>query len=626
MSRKELLHIGVMGALLVGLCLAPAALRAQDKRKAEKALATGNIVLARTQYLALTKQAPDNADYWHGLGISYLHGAERNKAEEIIAKAITLAGEKAPPEWRYDYGLALQANLKFKEAMAEFMPSDPLGKRRTLVSRRIYECKMGMNLVAAPQPYQISNVAALNSPANDYLPLVTADGELMYLTSRRKGSSSNVLDPEDGMPHEDVYLSRRKGGAWGGAGLVGPPINSRDNDACVGIAADGNTMFLYRGKNGGDIFLSKKQGGKWTEPEPFEYNSKAFESSACLSADGNQLFFVSDRFGSKDILVCRKSGSGKWKAPTRLNNSVNTPQDEESPFLSSDGRTLYFSSNGQSNMGGYDIFKVSINSGGAYGAAQNMGYPLNSTGDDLFFSISPDERTGYFASEKPEGKGLLDIYAVAMPAKSQPALVMLQGHVLEEQTRKPIVATITITDNVLGQVLQTLNSDAADGHFIVALPSGRNYGITVEKDGHLFYSDNVTMSESSGFIEIKREIDLPLARVGARIILKNLFFDTDKFDLRPESLPELNRLVKLLTNLPRLRIEVSGHTDNQGENAHNVVLSQNRAKAVVAYLVEKGIAASRLVPKGYSSSKPVAGNATPEGRQQNRRTEMLVIK
>jgi outer membrane protein OmpA-like peptidoglycan-associated protein len=310
-----------------------------------------------------------------------------------------------------------------------------------------------------------------------------------------------------------------------------------------------------------------------------------------------------------------------------MNGNINTSEDEESPFIHADGQTLFFSSKGHATMGGYDIFKASLNTKGVFSMPENLGYPINSVSDDLYFSLSADAKNGYFSSEKSTGFGGQDLYTIKMPPPALPVGVALfQGTVVDEQTGKPTVAKVTITDNEANTIITTTETDETDGKFVVTLPSGHNYGITVEKNGRLFYSDNVDFKTEEGFKSLNKKITLPTIAKGNKLILRNMFYMVNSHLLQPSSIPELEKVVLFLAKNPKVKVEIGGHTDNTGTDEVNLALSKKRAEEVRNWLIEAGVKANRLQAKGYSSSKPLSSNTTEDGKAQNRRTEILILE
>jgi outer membrane protein OmpA-like peptidoglycan-associated protein len=276
-------------------------------------------------------------------------------------------------------------------------------------------------------------------------------------------------------------------------------------------------------------------------------------------------------------------------------------------------------------MGNFDLFVSRKQADGTWGKPVNLGYPINTAGDELGIYVSADGTKAYFASEQKDTKGQMDIYMFDMPATLRPGYASyMKGNVFDSKTRESIQANVQLYDVESGKLFATLSTDKVNGTFLTTLPSGKNYGIEVQKDGYLFYSQNISMKSSKD--EIPYEVDIPLKkiRVGETVVLNNIFFESDKYALKPESDAELGVVIKLMEKNPTLKIEIGGHTDNTGLEESNKALSENRAKSVYDYLTSKGVSAERLSYKGYASSKPIAPNTTTEGKAKNRRTEFVV--
>ena len=482
----------------------------------------------------------------------------------------------------------------------------------------------------------------------------------MFFTSRRNNSTGGKLD-EFGSYFEDIYISEKAGSDWTPPTNPPKPLNSNDHDACVGLSPDGQTLLIYKGSTGaGDVYMSHLKGSTWTSPKRLNsnINTKYHESSASISYDGKTLYFVSDKpggFGGRDIYYSTLDKKGNWIKAVNIGSAINTPYDEEGVFIHPDGKTLYFSSKGHNSMGGYDIFK-SVNENGIWSTPVNLGYPINTPDDDVNFSISASGIHGYYMSVRPDGYGDRDLYIVTFLGVEKPLVnntednllasltqpvsetniekpveikanqvTILKGKVLDEINLQPIGAVIEITDNEKNEVIASFESNSSTGKYLISLPSGKNYGIAVKAPGYLFHSENLNIPPTTIYQEIERDIKLKKLEIGSTIVLNNIFFDFNKSVLRPESIPELERLIKLMNEFPTLKIEISGHTDNIGTAAYNKTLSENRAKSVVDYLVSKGILKDRLTFMGYGFDKPIATNDTDEGRQQNRRTEFKII-
>lgn len=599
------------------------------------------------------------------IGKLYLNTLQYDKAEVFLKKASEL--NHSDPEVHFLLGSVYHLNYKFEEAIIQYnlyrralSPQDLL-ESREMIDRRIAKCNNAIELTTTPERVFIDNQGAgLNSAYDDYSPLLSPDGRIMYFTSRRPIGKNPRIDREDNNYYENVFQAHLYDGTWETTGPVEGRINSRSHDATAAIAADGKLIVIYKGDKGGRLYESILKNNSWSRPKRLSrgINTRYQETSAAVSKDGNTLYLISDRpggYGGKDIWVTYRGGRNSWSEPVNLGPTVNTQYDEESVFLAEDDKTLYFSSKGHNSMGGFDIFMTSFNNG-EWSEPKNIGHPINSPGDDLFFVMSPDNESAYFASARPNGLGGSDIFKVtflgpekpvinhavdeliaikAKPAPEMlldqkvepiPPMTMLNGKVLDDETQEPLLASLELYDNEEEILLAQFQTNPETGAFFISLPGGKNYGIAVQAEGYLFHSENINVTKTNVFREIRKDIPLKKLEVGKSIVLNNIFFDTGQSKLRPESYAELGVLYKLLFDNENLKIEVSGHTDNVGSAALNQRLSENRARAVVEFLVERGIDQQRLSFKGYGFTRPVASNDTEEGRQLNRRTEFEIIE
>jgi outer membrane protein OmpA-like peptidoglycan-associated protein len=487
----------------------------------------------------------------------------------------------------------------------------------------------------------------VNSAFNDYAPVITADGQTLFFTSRRPLTQRELKRNEES--RENIYRStfNEDSQDWNESSALPENINDPNRfNSNIAVSNDGQRLLIYRDdKNGnGDIYESFLNGELWSNPEPFPaiINSEAHESSASIAPDGRTIYYVSERkggLGGRDIWKCTKSVDGSWNAPENLGPVINTNIDEESVFIHPDGKTLYFSSKGHDSKGGYDVFR-SVRNGKTWSKPVNMGEPINTAGDDLFFVLTADGQSGYYASSR-NGQDK-DLYLIRFIPKgkenkeTEPDLTVLKGVVRDEKTKSPLEARIIITDNELNATVGEFNSNSASGKYLIPLPGGKNYGINVSAPGYLFHSENVGIASVKGYYEVIRDIDLKKLEAGTQIVLRNIFFDLDKYSLKAESQTELNRVYKLMQDNPKLEIELSGHTDTQGSAEHNLELSKNRAKAVVDYLVSMGIEAKRFQYKGYGETQPLVSDAEVNrmvstsdkeaAHANNRRTEIKVLK
>lgn len=616
---------------------------------------------------------PNNALLNWMIGFSKFHTKHESDACLKYLEAAYKLNPNISPELPYVMGWAFHLHYRWDEAMKYYgyykNYLNASGKATPVqmedIQKKINEVATGQKLMANPQRVFIDNMGGnVNSSYPDYSAFISTDESTLIFTSRRNTSTGGKSDESDGGFFEDLYVCYKRNGEWTTPQNMGAPINSDDHDATAGLSPDGTKLYIYEhhGKGGGDVYESQLTGATWSKPEKLNknINSDSRETTVTESFDGNTLYFVSDRKGGTglaggDIYMSKKDEKGKWGPPVNIGAPINTKYPEEGVFMIPDGKTLYFSSKDHGTMGGYDIFK-SVYENGKWGEPVNLGYPINSPDDDVYFVISGSGRRGYYASAKDGGYGEKDLYmitflgpekppvlsnednliaSVAQPVKAiqaappveikQSSLTILKGTITDALTQKVVEASIELIDNTKNEVIATFKSNSSTGKYLVSLPSGKNYGIAVKAEGYLFHSENFDIPLSTGYQEVIKDVQLKNVAVGSKIILKNIFFDTDKATLRPESTNELERLTKLLNDVPTLKIEISGHTDSRGSDDHNLKLSQARAQSVVDYLINKGIAKDRLKAAGYGETKPIAPNDTEENLQLNRRTEFEIL-
>lgn len=627
----------------------------------------GNFEKALEYYLKAHDFNPDNALLNLRIGECYLYTPYKERAADFLEKAVEL--NVASLEVYYLLGIAYQQSYRFDDAIDQFMfyrqslsPQEAI-QERSRIERRVAECNTAKQMVANPVRVFVDNLGdKVNSEFDDYSPLLSPDGNTLYFTSRRPLSKRAKTDRIDHKYFENILFSKRSGDNWLQAQELPGRVNSKTHEATAGISPDGRTLFVYRGDKGGDLFDSRIDNGTWSKARrlPRGLTTKGNqETSIVFTSDGRKAFLISDReggFGGKDIWTSNRDERGRWSEPTNLGGTLNTEYDEESLFLANDNVTLYFSSQGHNSMGGFDIFKTEFRNG-RWTQPENIGYPVNTPGDDLFFVLAPDLKSAYYSAMQTDGYGGSDIYMVTflgpekdpdvplqhdlVAASIRPInhnlmeqqvevvtipMTILRGKVLDEKEETPVTAVIELYDNETEELLAQFSSSEETGEYVISLPGGKNYGISVQAEEYLFHSENINISESIVSREIINDIKLKKVEVGESIVLNNIFFDTGAATLRPESYAELGVLNKLMLDNPSIKIEISGHTDNVGSAAINQRISEQRARSVVEFLIERGIDRDRLTYKGYGFDKPIATNDTPEGRQLNRRTEFEIIE
>ncbi|HZK61171.1 MAG TPA: OmpA family protein, partial [Anaerovoracaceae bacterium] len=506
-------------------------------------------------------------------------------------------------------------------------------KNKTIAIKSAKNCEFALIAMKNPVPFNPVNIGnSINTRDDEYWPSITADGQTLMFT--RQPVPNNGNQPFKYI-HEDFYLSYFINNSWQKAFNAGPPLNTRQNEGAQSISSNGNYMFFTAcNRPGGlgncDLYFSAFNDGKWSEPSNLKapVNTSSWESQPSISANGRILFFSSSRpggYGGKDLWLSIINDKNMWMNPINLGSTINTSGDEMSPFIHFDGRTLYFASDGRVGMGGFDIFMTRMNFDSTWTEPQNLGYPINTYNDEMGLIIELGGQKAYFSTirEKANGK---DIFFFNLYESARPSPVSyLKGKVYDRETGGLLKADYELINLSTGKVSINGSTDG-NGNFLVCLPSGYNYGINVTKAGYLFYSENFMFEGQHTVIEpfIKR-ISLNPFKVGESMQLSNVFYEFDSWQLKKESISELNNLAKLLSDNQDLIIEIGGYTDSTGTAEYNQVLSEKRALSVVNYLIDKGISTDRLKYKGYGNTSPIGDNITVEGRKLNRRTEAKII-
>lgn len=608
--------------------------------KAETHFVSDEYGLALPYYLEADKLSnPKRPDISYKIGLCYLDVNRPGKSTPFFlhAKAGGIKDEKMD----LYIGQGYHSNHEFDKAIENFEAYKATLKKNNEeelynVGMYINYCKVGKELVKNPVKVKISNLGPnINSPYPDYVPAISADETVLIFTSRRPNTTGGGKDVQDDHYYEDIYISvKATDTTWTSAVQLGSEINTASHDACVGLSPDGQELFIYKvtGRDGGDLYVSNLVGTVWSTPKSLgsNINTPYWEPSATTNSDEDVIIFSSTKkggYGGRDLYLSRKAPNGEFGPAVNLGPKINTAEDEDGPFIHADGKTLYFSSKGHKSMGGFDIFHTEIDlaKGEIKTTPENVGYPINTADDDIFFVWSADNRRAYFSSAREGGIGEKDLYMLERD-EAKAALVVFKGAVYNCESDKPVTALIKVTDLATGKLVGVYNTNSSSGKYTVILPPGKNYGLAVEAPGYLFYSKNIDVPTLDHYIEVKDSICMDKIKVGTKIVLRNVFFDVNKATLRSESVNELDRLVSIMNENPKMKIEVSGHTDSDGNDELNLKLSQARAKSVLDYVVKKGVDADRMVAKGYGETQPMAPNDTPDNKQMNRRTEIKVLQ
>lgn len=589
----------------------------------ESAIARDSVFI--DAYLLLSSIYLESYDYASTL--EYLNLAI--KADPAYLPVINkLAGEL---EFRFgNYEAAKADFIRFSDYSKSVSAESKLS-----INQWIANCDFAMNAKLHPVPFDPKNLGqGINTINSEYYPSFTVDQKEIIFTR-------DIPDTRSIEGHqEDFFIAGWKDSVWLSAKNAGMPLNSGLNEGAPSISADGRVLFFTAcerpdGKGSCDIYLSQRMpDGSWSKPLNIggPINTGDWESQPSFSSDGKTLYFVRGSYDASrnrqyDIYMSVFQTDMTWSAPVRLGENINTPLQEESVFIHPDNQTLYFSSTGHSGMGGLDIFYSRKQEDGSWGKPVNLGYPINTNADENSLVVSADGKKAYFASDRKGGFGKLDLYSFNLYKDAQPLLVSyVKAKVSDAATGNPLAAQFEIIDLESGKIVLSNTTDKRKGEFMACLPAGKNYMLNVNKETYLFYSDffeckQATDKQNAYELNIKLQQPKP----GEKVVLRNIFFDVNKFDLKPESFPELTRLISLLKSQNSLRIEVSGHTDNTGDKKANQLLSENRAKSVRDYLIGKGISGDRITYKGYGDTRPLSGNDTEEGRAKNRRTEFTIL-
>jgi hypothetical protein len=527
-----------------------------------------------------------------------------------------------------DYFHAL---VHFKVYMAQEGMS---AANRISAAKNIKDCEFAMAAMKNPVPFIPVNLgSSINTKDDEYWPSITADGQTMMFTRQINPTNNPGFR---GLVQEDFYISYFLDNSWQPSFNAGAPLNSLQNEGAQSLSSDGTYMFFTGcnrpdGLGACDIYFSSFGNGKWSAPSNIgpPVNTNRWESQPSISADGKTLFFSSNRaggYGGKDIWLSRLNEKNKWSEPVNLGSTINTEGDEMSPFIHFDGKTLYFASDGRTGMGGFDLYMTRMKDDSTWTEPKNLGYPINTFSDETGLIIESAGQKAYFSTirDKSQGKDIFsfDLYEAIRP---NPVSYM-KGKVYDKETGKLLKADYELINLSTGKILQK-NSTDETGNFLVCLPSGFNYGINVSRPGYLFYSENFTLegihTAAEPFI---KKIILNPAKLGEKMQLANVFYEIDSWQLKEESMAELNNLVDLLKENKNLDMEIGGYTDSTGTEKYNMGLSEKRALSVVNYLIKMGISSNRLKYKGYGNTSKLGDNVTIEGRKLNRRTEAKIIE
>jgi len=582
----------------------------------------------------------DSTFYLAHFALADLSHEAKNPEEETLhlQKGLALSGNKYPAGFKFlaevlykkgDYAGALNSMEHYAILRNSLSPTEQL---------LLASCRFSVKAIANPVSFQpVDPGDSINTNAEEYWPSLNAEAnELVFTRLETKDRSGKKI----ATPQEDFYSSKLDSSGWSQAKPLGPPVNTEDNEGAQTLSADGRWLiFTGCGRADGvgscDLYFSMYRNGSWTPPvnmgEPV--NSGAWESQPALSANGEVLYFVSSRKGGKgkmDIWKAEKIAISPEGIPEFGNvtnvSELNTPGNDLSPFIHADGKTLYFASDGRPGLGGTDLFVTRIEND-TYCEPINMGYPLNTQQNEEGLVVEISGERAWFTTNRNQSHGR-DIYYFTMPDSMRPEPVSyLKGEVTDAKTGARLSSDIILSNLKTNKIVRRILPAENNGSFLICLPSGENYGLSISCKGYLFASENISLVK--GFTKNRpREISIRLnpVQVGASTTLKNIFFEINSWQLKEESGTQLDEMAQFMFNNPDVTMEVIGHTDRTGSESYNIDLSRKRAEAVVQELLKRKVKPYRIKGKGVGYSMPVGDNDSEEGRSANRRTEFQVVQ
>lgn len=495
-----------------------------------------------------------------------------------------------------------------------------------------------LEVISKPVPFEPKVVEGISTVENEYLSILSPDNQMALFTREIKLlPDKNTLFQSVRQKEKFMFSSLQNDGTFSEGEEMPEPFNMNDNEGGATLTIDNNTLYYtvckYTKNNtyyNCDIFFSENVNGEWTKIKSVSdkiNQSTTWESQPSISSDGKILYFISDRPGGNggyDIYKSIKNEKGEWGYPINLGPKINSKGNEKSPFIHPDGKTLYFSTDGRMGLGGYDIFYSRMDTNGNWSKPKNIGYPINSPEDEIGFFVSTDGSHGFFASNKLKGKGGWDLYSFELYKEAQPEKVLfIRGTVTSEAIAEPVKARIELK-NLETKKISEIPLDTTTGNYVVIAPFNDDYIMTVKKEGYVYETRYISRIDSTFKTPARIDVEIEPIELNKSYRINDIYFDFNKSDLTHESKAVLDQLIEFLDENPKIQIQIQGHTDNIGNDADNLRLSDNRARSVYNYLADKGIKSTRLTFKGFGKTMPVANNETEEGRARNRRTVFII--
>ncbi len=633
-------------------------------------------------YQRMLEEDPNNADINFKLGFCYLNSAhQKDKAIEYIEKSVSGASKKKKKSTEYlehsfYLAKAYQANYRFDEALTQYTELRSITANKQLIDiidKEIAKCQEGVILHDNPVLFTSLNLGEIiNSDYGDHSPVLSADEKVLIFTSRRPLQNDTIPEP-DGEYDENIFISFNDSGIWSKPVGISENINTPEHEASIGLSIDGQRLLIYKSDEDGSIYESILEGDKWSQPKKLgtTINTKSRETDACISFDGTQLYFTSDRkggYGGLDIYVAYRLLNGNWGEAKNLGQGINSMEDERAPFMHADGLTLYFSSKGQGGLGGFDIFSSSINEFGTWTKPENIGFPINTSSDDIFFITNASRQSSYYSSNMASSGSLVgitnygstDLYRIDLEKTESSNVTLMTGKVYICRGRLPDVS-IMVMDEKTDTVVGVYTPNSKTGKFLFVLNKGGKYKVIFEADGDIISEEKLTVPENAAYQQLYKAVAIPVTPpcdeqellmmeeqefagnlnidnidengvvYDESIKAENILFPSNQAQL-VENNNSLNKLAEYLVNNPGAVIEIGAYADATGRAQYNAQLSLKRGQVIKDYLVKRMVKPEQTIIVAYGEENPIALNKNPdktwnlEGNRFNRRIEFRVLK
>lgn len=585
-------------------------------------------------YSAIDKD-PNFVEAYMKLGAIHKLFGDKEKARAAFKKAAELKPDFKPMAGAYyvlaDYSFGegqYEEAKKYYQMVIKVQPDDKQLIEQS--ERGSRNCDFAIDAKQHPLDFKpVKMTPTINNFHVQAYPILTADQQTMIYY---------VIRTAERNAKGDIMISKKENGVWSHPVSISDKINTPMDEGAPTMSADGRALVFAAcnrqdAVGGCDLYISYKEGDQWSEPVNMgrEINSTAWDSEPSISADGRTIYFSSERSGGQgrmDIWYSRLVENGSWSKAQNMGPGINTKGDEVAPFIHASGNTLYYSSNALPGMGGYDVF-CTKKIGKEWSVPKNVGYPINTQDHEGTLFITVDGTKGYYyiydkkVSVNPPST--LFEFEIPKEIREENKSTYAKGNVFDAVTKKKLSGKIELIDLSTNQVKQQVYSDPVTGEYMLVLTEGSEYALNVSKEGYLFYSSFFDYKNPAVFNPLALDIPLNPIKQGSSVILNNIFFEHNSYELEDKSTAELDKIVAFMNVNPSVSIELGGHTDDVGSDADNLDLSQKRAKAVYDYLVNAGIPAAKLKYKGYGETKPVMPNTSDENRARNRRIEFKVL-